>query len=97
MYQFVKSLLMRIVTNLTVYHVVSMVVFWLLRLLGICSSQSDLRGHVTKCKTQFLPWMRSYWLVGLSDNSLATIRGANLPLERQILDFYANLSNICVN
>ena len=33
--------------KITGYHVVSMVIFWLLRSLRICSSRSDLRGHVT--------------------------------------------------
>ena len=66
MYQFVKLLrAMRIVTKLTYYHVVSTVIFWLLRLLPICSSLFDSCGHETDRKTQFLPSVSSYSLAGL--------------------------------
>ena len=59
---------MRIVENLTGYHVLSTVISWLMRSLRICSSWSDLRGHVTGGKTQFLPSVSFYWFVGLGAN-----------------------------
>ena len=73
MYPFVRSpLVVRIVTNLSGYHVVSFVIFWLLRLLRLFYSLSDLRSHVTDSRPQFLPSVSSYCLVGLSANWLFT-------------------------
>ena len=63
---------MWIVTTLSGYHVLSSVTFWLLRFLRISSLRSDLRGHVTDGKTQFLPSVSFYWLVGLGANWLIT-------------------------
>ena len=61
MYPFVRSpLVVRIVTNLSGYHVVSLVIFWLLRLLRIFYSLSDLRSHVTDSRPQFLQSVSSY-------------------------------------
>ena len=59
----VKSLLItQIKTKFISNHVVlldDLRIFWLLRLLWICSSLSDLRGHVIDGKTQFIPSMSS--------------------------------------
>ena len=73
MYPFGRSqLVVRIVTTLAGYHVVSLVIFWLLRLLRIFHSRSDLRGHVTDSRPQFLPSVSSYCLAGLSASCLFT-------------------------
>ena len=63
---------MRIIPKFTGYHVVSVVISWLLRLLRICSSRSNLHGHVTDGKIHILPSVSSYRLVGLSANKLLT-------------------------
>ena len=74
--EFVMSLLvMLIIINFTGYHevlLISMLIFLLPRLLRICSPRLDLRDHVTDGKTQFLPSVSSYWIVGLSANYLLT-------------------------
>ena len=69
MHQTVRTQLVKwIVTTLTDCHGVSPVISQLLRLLRINSSRSDLRGHVTDGKTQFLPSVSFHWLVGLGVN-----------------------------
>ena len=45
-----------------------MVIFWLLKLLRIYSSWSDLRSQVIDGKTQFLPAVGLFWLFGLGGN-----------------------------
>ena len=73
MYPFVRSpLVVRIVTNLSGYHVVSLVIFWLLRLLRLFYSLSDLRSHVTDSRPQFLQSVSFYCLLGLSANWIFT-------------------------
>ena len=69
MFQFVKVLrVMWTVATLIDCPVVITVIFWLFRLLLTSCLRSDLRGHVTDSKTQFLPSVRLYWLVGLCAN-----------------------------
>ena len=66
---FVESLLvMRIITKLTDYHVVSLLIFWLLRLLRIRYSRWDILGYVTDSETQVLPSVSFCWLVGIGAN-----------------------------
>ena len=56
----------------------------------VCSSRTDLSGHVTDGNTQFLPSVNPYWLLALSVIWLSKMWNANLPTECQMHNLYAN-------
>ena len=47
-------------------------------------------GHMNDGRTQFLPSVHSYWLVAFSVTCLIKVSNANLPLDCQMHDIYAN-------